>query len=267
MRPDGGTNPRRLRKLRVRRVDLVPAGANPESHVTLAKASAPPAPPVRKEDTMTLAENIATLSEDEQSAVEQYVTDLAAELEAERGRSAAAAEALAKAQASDDEDPDEAVLKGLDPQVADLVRKARTEAAEAKAEAAAVTKAERTRTFKARAGSLVNLSGGPDGDGAERLGEVLEKAEATLDADTYAELERTLIAADTQVTTATDQLTKAIGSDEGATADADVRAVVKARADALVAEGADPVTALRKARAENAEAVAEAAAKTASGTR
>jgi hypothetical protein len=111
--------------------------------------------------------------------------------------------------------------------------------------------------FKATAASLVNLSGGDDG--AERVGSILEKANALLDEADYAELERILVAADAQLTAADDKMTKAIGHnlDGEPTGGRAVVDTIKARAEALKAEGVDPVEAIKQARRENAEAVAE----------
>jgi hypothetical protein len=268
MRFDGKTTPRRLRKLRVRRVDLVTAGANPAAHVTLAKA-ATPQPNVHKEDdhmpesdtdtgTPTLAEELAALSADEQTAVAEYVKDVEAELEAERAKLQAAQAALATVKAEGDDAPkDEELLKTADPAIVERLQKAEAAAAEATAKADAIVKAERARVFKATAASLVNLTGGDDG--ADRVGSILEKANALLDEADYAELERILVAADAQLTAADDKMTKAIGHslDGTPTGGREVVDTIKARAEVLKGEGVDPVEALRQARRENAEAVAE----------
>lgn len=303
-----------LRKLRVTRVDLVPAGANPESHVVLAKAANPfagknPGPaaaptlgkvrmflsmkkldaspaavlaelekpgtskdpkvkaaaaafsqsrlPVTatKEQTMSDTDTVpglADLSQEDIDGIGTYVSDLAAELEAERARASAALEALAKAEEDGTLDTED-VLKGLPDAVVERITKAEAAAADAVAKADAITKAERERVFKARAAALVNLSGGDDG--ADRLGSVLEKAEAALDEADYAELERTLTAADTQLTKAAD-LFKTVGSD-GDGPSGEFIDTIKARSEALVAEGMDPVEAMRKARQENPDLAAD----------
>lgn len=198
-------------------------------------------------DTAPLAE----LSAEDIDAIGTYVTDLAAELEAERTRADAALAALAKAaEDTDDPDPADEVMKGLPEAAVVLIKQARDEAAEAKAAAAEVTKAERERVFKARAASMVKLTGGDEG--ADRLGAILNKAEAALPADDYAELERTLLAADTQVEKA-ETLFKATGSD-GDTPGGDFVTAVKARAAELVKSGLSEVDALRQARRENPDA-------------
>lgn len=257
-RPNWQTTRARLRRLKVRRVDLVPAGANPESHVVLAKARTESTDPVRPARTPSPKENpmipealapLADLSEDDITAIGTYVDDLRTKLEAEQSRADAALAALAKAQEEDPDTEDE-VLKGLPESAVALITKAREEAAEAKAAAAEVTKAERERVFKARAASMVKLTGGDEG--ADRLGAILNKAEAALPADDYAELERTLLAADTQVEKA-ETLFKATGSD-GDTPGGDFVTAVKARAAELVKSGLSEVDALRQARRENPDA-------------
>lgn len=258
-RPNWQTTRARLRRLKVRRVDLVPAGANPESHVVLAKARTESTDPVRPARTPSPKENpmipealapLADLSEDDITAIGTYVDDLKTKLEAEQSRADAALAALAKAQEEPEGDDDDAVLKGLPESAVALIQKARDEAAEAKAAAAEVTKAERERVFKARAASMVKLTGGDEG--ADRLGAILNKAEAALPADDYAELERTLLAADTQVEKA-ETLFKATGSD-GDTPGGDFVTAVKARAAELVKSGLSEVDALRQARRENPDA-------------
>lgn len=247
--------PRRRRKARlvdlsVSRVDLVPAGANPLSHVTLAKA-AQADPPVRKEDTMPDLTALEGLTDDEVAGIGQYVADLATALDAANAKAEEAAAALAKAQGDDTPDPDE-VLKGLPPEVAERVRKAEADAADAVAKADAITKAERSRVFKARAAALVHLSGGDDG--ATRLGDILEKADRTLDPEDYAELERTLVAADSQITAG--KLFAAKGADGGPVDDSPVVEKVNEAVAKHMAAGDDFVTAHRKARAEFPDEVA-----------
>lgn len=194
---------------------------------------------------------LADLSEEDITAIGTYVDDLTAKLEAEQARADAALAALAKAaEDTDDPDPADEVMKGLPEAAVVLIKQARDEAAEAKAAAAEVTKAERERVFKTRAASMVKLTGGDEG--ADRLGAILNKAEAALPADDYAELERTLLAADTQVEKA-ETLFKATGSD-GDTPGGDFVTAVKARAAELVKSGLSEVDALRQARRENPDA-------------
>lgn len=259
-RPDWQTTRARLRRLKVRRVDLVPAGANPESHVVLAKARTESPDPVRPVRTPSPKENpmipealapLADLSAEDITAIGTYATDLAAELEKERSRADAALAALAKAaEDTDDPDAEDEVMKGLPEAAVTLIKQARDEAAEAKAAAAEVTKAERERVFKARAASMVKLTGGDEG--ADRLGGILNKAEAALAPEDYAELERTLLAADTQVDKA-EALFKSVGGD-GDAPGGDFVEAVKARATELEKEGLSPVDALRQARRENPDA-------------
>lgn len=194
---------------------------------------------------------LADLSAEDITAIGTYATDLAAELEKERSRADAALAALAKAaEDTDDPDAEDEVMKGLPEAAVTLIKQARDEAAEAKAAAAEVTKAERERVFKARAASMVKLTGGDEG--ADRLGGILNKAEAALAPEDYAELERTLLAADTQVDKA-EALFKSVGGD-GDAPGGDFVEAVKARATELEKEGLSPVDALRQARRENPDA-------------
>jgi hypothetical protein len=227
-----------------------PAARPPKSMTGSAGSAAGAREYTTKENTMSLAEEIAQLSDDEQEGVVQYVTGLASELEDQRAKAAEAVEALAKAQAeSEEEDPD-AVLKGLPEAVVARIVKAESDAASAKAEAEAVTKAERHRVFKARAAQLVQLSGG-EGEGVDRLGDILNKAEAALSEDDYAELERTLVAADTQIAKS-EVLTKELGG-VGETVDPDLDTVRKRAVEIAKAEEIPEADALRKAIRENAD--------------
>ena len=213
------------RQMKIRRVDLVPAGANPLAHVTLAKSTD------IQERPMPLPEALADLTDDQIAGIGTYVTDLAAALEAER----------AKVLTLTPPDPDEA-LKSAPPELVERIQKAEQAAKEATEKAEAVTKAERSRVFTTKAAALVNLSGGDDG--ATKLGAILEQVEKALSPEDYTELERVLTAADTQITKAED-LFKTHGSDSGEPAS------WQERADQLQAEGMERVDALKQARREN----------------
>lgn len=199
---------------------------------------------------MSLAEEIAGLTDDEQEGVVQYVTGLASELEAERAKATEAAAALAKALEDQEEADPDAVLKGLPSEVVERIMKAESDAAQARAEAEAVTKAERSRVFKARAAQLAQLSGG-EGEGVDRLGEILNKAEAALSEADYSELERTLVAADTQLAK-TEVLTKELGGN-GERVDPDLDSVRVRASEIAKAEEIPEADALRKAIRENAD--------------
>lgn len=223
-RPDWRTRLGRYRQMKVRRVDLVPAGANPEAIVHLAK-SADPVPVSKENPAMPIPEALADLSPEDIDAIGTYVTDLAAQLEAERLRNAPAP--------SEDE-----LLKSAPPEIVERIQKAEAEAAVLARQVQEIQKAERTRVFKGQAADLVNLSGGDDG--AEALGAILEKAEAALGSD-YAELHRVLIAADAQVGKA-GSLFGSVGSDDTETAS--IEALAKTYQD----EGMPALEALKKAR-------------------
>ncbi len=220
-RPDWATRLGRYRQMKIRRVDLVPAGANPLAHVTLAKSTDPAS--VIKEPAMPNA--LADLTDEDIAAIGQYVADL---------------EALTTV-TPDDEPDEDALLKSAPPELVERIRKAEDAAAAATAKANEIQKAERQRVFKSQAAALVNLSGGDDG--ADSLGSILDAAEAALTDEQFAELTRVLTAADTQLTKAAD-LFGAKGADDGPDA------TIRQRADQLEAEGVDRVTALKTARRE-----------------
>lgn len=234
-RPNWKTRLGRYRQMKVKRVDLVPAGANPLAHVTLAKSAdihdqivITPSPlPIIKEPAMPNA--LADLTDEDIAGIDAYVQYLTAE----RDALAAAPETI--------EDPAEALLKSAPPELVERIVKAEAAAAEATAKAVEIQKAERTRVFKSQAAALVNLSGGDDG--ATSLGSILDAAESSLTGEQFAELTRVLTAADTQLTKAAD-LFGVKGQDDGPAAS------IKERAAVLVADGMSEVDALKTARRE-----------------
>lgn len=217
-----------LRGLRVGRVDIVPAGDDPEARIQIAKR--------HEDDIMTdtipehLAE-LADLSADDVASIAKYVDDLAAEAsvraaeiekrDAEIERLAAE---IAKLDTSDDDVDDDDVLKGAPPEVVERIEKAEAAAADAVEKARALELRERQTIFKSRAQSMPRI-----GD-ADSFGELLRKAADSLDDDDYNELERLFVAADERL--AKSALT--IEQGKGAGVPSSVADEARGRADDLV---------------------------------
>jgi hypothetical protein len=233
---------KKLTHLVIDRVDLVDRGANPDAHITLAKREEqdPSGTRARTEPSADLSVDKSDPStggermSDEQKDDVQKHTELEEKLEAETKARADAeakiaelegelAEAKKSAEASDESEDE--VMKSLP----EDVRK-RIEDAEARAqEAERIAKAEReTRLdgeYVAKAGKLDKLS-----LEADKFGPMLRKV-AEQDAETAAEIERVLTAANESLSKS--ELFKSIGDGSAVVGDAE------AKLDAMAKKYAD----------------------------
>lgn len=236
-----------LQDLRLTKVALCGQGQNPEADILLFKSDDPKAtePPAHKEAT--------SVADDIKKNLDEVTTErdaLAAELEALKNtdpKDIAALLGLELAKSADEED----VLKGVSPEVRERLEKAEKAASE-QAEAIAKMQAERrTETFIRKARDEYG-----DLAPAETLGQILDVIDST-DPEVAKSLDEILKAAAARTNA---DLFREVGSSAGETDD-----VAKARVRAEEIRKENPALsehdALRRAMAENPDAVAKAFAR------
>ena len=183
---------RRLRRLKLSRVDLVPRGSNPHSHIELFK---------REKESSDNESSVAVVRNAKGDAVADKTQDeLKAELEKVQTEKATADAELAKARKELAETPAAEVEKAK-AEVAKLKAElekskdadVRKELDSAKAELVKITKERRTERFEKEAQSFTDL--GP----AKTIGKLLESADEHFDENSQKAFKQLLASAAKQV--------------------------------------------------------------------
>lgn len=152
----------RLRKLKITRVDRVPAGANPLAEVVLFKSKAPAPLPETKEPAVAddLKKNLDEITAERDA--------LQAEIDALAGLSNEDLAALKGFEIAKSDTEDE-VLKGLSPEVRERIEKAEAAQADANERIAKMEHANRVADFTKQAADLDQIAAADD------LGPMLEE--------------------------------------------------------------------------------------------